>query len=79
VYASLLADMGKTDEAAAQVRSLLDGRRDRETWLALAQIYEKGKNWDEGAKALEEAQKLSTGKQDQNPRSTSCAGPSTRR
>ncbi len=65
VHASVLADAGKTDEAAAQVRSLLNGERDRETWLALAQIYEKGKRWEEGAKALEEAQKLSTGKQDQ--------------
>lgn len=64
VHASVLADMGKTDEAAAQVRSLLNGQRDRETWMALAQIYEKGKRWEEGAKALEEAQKLSVGKQD---------------
>lgn len=66
VHASVLADAGKTDEAAAQVRSLLNGQRDRETYLALAQVYEKGKRWEESAKALEEAQKLSTGKQDQS-------------
>ena len=65
-HASVLADAGRTDEAAAQVRSLLDGQRDRETWLALAQVYEKGKRWEESGKALEEAQKLSTGKQDQS-------------
>lgn len=65
VHASVLADAGRTDEAAAQVRSLLNGERDRETWLALAQIYEKGKRWEEGAQALEEAQKLSEGKEDQ--------------
>ncbi|HWQ57059.1 MAG TPA: tetratricopeptide repeat protein [Bryobacteraceae bacterium] len=64
VHASVLADAGKIDEAAAEVRSLLNGERDRETWMALAQIYEKGKRWTEGAKALEEAQKLSTGKED---------------
>lgn len=64
VHASVLADAGKIDEAAAEVRSMLNGERDRETWMALAQVYEKGKRWEEGAKALEEAQKLSTGKQD---------------
>ena len=58
VNASLLSDMGKTDEAAAQTRSLLDGKNDRDTYLALAQIYEKGKRWPEMAKALDEAEKL---------------------
>lgn len=58
--ASLLADVGKVDEAAAEVRSLLRGDKDRETLLALAQIYEKGKNYAEQAKVLEEAEKLST-------------------
>src|SRR5262249_3114927 len=42
VNASLLADMGKVDDAAAQVRGLLKGDRDRETYLSLAQIYDKG-------------------------------------
>ena len=57
--ASVLADMGKVDEAAAEVRSLIRGDNDRETLLALAQIYEKGKNHAEQAKALEAAEKLS--------------------
>jgi tetratricopeptide (TPR) repeat protein len=64
VRASLMADMGKTDEAASEVRSLLTGQRDRETWLALAQIYEKGKRYDEENKALDEAEKLSESTQD---------------
>jgi tetratricopeptide (TPR) repeat protein len=59
VRASVLAEMGKVNEAAAETRALLDGKNDRETYLALAQIYDKGKNYDEMAKALEAAGKLS--------------------
>src|SRR5262249_11477765 len=64
VNASLLADMGKVDEAAAQVKTLLKGDRDRDTWLALAQIYEKGKRFAETGKALDEAEQLSASKED---------------
>lgn len=64
MHASLLADMGETDKAAADIRSLLNGTKDRETWLALAQIYDKGRRFDDGLKALDEAEKLSSGKQD---------------
>ena len=64
VNATLLADMGKVDDAAAQVKTLLKGDRDRETYLALAQIYEKGKRFNEMAHALDEAEKLSTGDDD---------------
>ena len=64
VHASLLADMGKVDEAAAEIRELLSGERDRETYLTLAQIYEKGKNFTEMEKALEAAEKLAERKQD---------------
>jgi tetratricopeptide (TPR) repeat protein len=64
VNASVLADMGKVDDAAASVRSLLSGERDRETHLALAQIWEKGKRYEEMGKALDDAEKLSTSKDD---------------
>jgi len=59
VYANLLADTGKVDEAAAQVRGLLKGDGDREVYLTLAQIYEKGKRFRDMQKALEDAEKLS--------------------
>jgi tetratricopeptide (TPR) repeat protein len=59
VRASLLADLGRTDEAAAATRQLLNGRNDRETYLALAQIYERGKRFREQAEALDAAEKLS--------------------
>jgi tetratricopeptide (TPR) repeat protein len=65
VRASLLADIGKTDQAVAETRKLLDGKNDRDTYVALAQIYEKAKNYAEMGKALDEAAKLSTSKDDQ--------------
>jgi len=59
VRASVLADVGKTEQAAGEMKKLIDGKSDRETCLALAQIYDKGKNYQEMARALEAAEKLS--------------------
>lgn len=59
VRANLLADIGKVDVAAAEIRKLLDGKNDRETYLTLAQVYEKGKSYGEMAKAIDAAEKLS--------------------
>ena len=64
VHASLLADMGKTDQAVAETRKLLDGKNDRDTYINLAQIYDKAKNFPEMAKMLDSAEKLSTGNDD---------------
>jgi len=64
VHANILADLGKIDPAVAEVKKLLDGKSDRETYINLAQIYEKAKRFDEMDKALAEAQKLSTSKED---------------
>lgn len=64
VHASVLADSGKVDEAAAEIKSLLNGDKDRETYLQLAQIYEKGKRFPEMEKALDQAEKLSQTKPD---------------
>jgi len=58
--AALMAEMGKADAAAADVKKLLDGKDDREIHLALAEIYEKGKKFDETSKSLDAAEKLST-------------------
>lgn len=62
--ASLLAEMGKTDAAAADVKKLLDGKEDRAIQLALADLYVKGRKFDEAAKALDEAEKLSESQDD---------------
>jgi tetratricopeptide (TPR) repeat protein len=64
VRASLLAETGKTDEAAAELKSLLDGKNDRETYITLAQVYEKAKNYSEMSKAVDAAEKLSESKED---------------
>lgn len=59
VRASLLADLGRGPEAVAEARRLLEGNKDRETYLALAQVYEKAKDFPAMAQALEEAERLS--------------------
>ncbi|HVP47401.1 MAG TPA: tetratricopeptide repeat protein, partial [Bryobacteraceae bacterium] len=63
-HASLQADLGKVDEAVAELRALLNGEKDRETYLAIAQVYEKGKRFTEMGTALDAAEKLSETKQD---------------
>lgn len=62
--ASVLADTGKTEEAVAITRKLLNGRDDRDTYINLAQLYEKGKKYDDMAKALDQADKLSDSAED---------------
>jgi tetratricopeptide (TPR) repeat protein len=64
VRASLLAEVGKTDEAVAETKKLLDGKNDRETYITLAQIYEKAKRYDDMSAAIDQADKLSTDKED---------------
>ena len=41
VRASMLAEVGRADDAAAELKKLLDGKNDRETYISLAQVYEK--------------------------------------
>ena len=60
--ASLMADMGKIDQAAAETKKLLNGKEDCETYVSLAQVYEKGKNWTEMGKQLDAAEKICAGK-----------------
>jgi tetratricopeptide (TPR) repeat protein len=66
VRASLLAEMGKTDEAVAETKKLLDGKNDRETYITLAQIYEKAKRYDDMQKAIDAAEGLSTDQEDKD-------------
>jgi tetratricopeptide (TPR) repeat protein len=64
VRASILAEMGRTDDAAAELKKLLDGKNDRETYISLAQVYEKARNYSEMAKSIDAADKLSSDKDD---------------
>ncbi len=62
VRASVLAEVGKGDQAAAELRSLLDGKNDRDIYLSLAQVYERTKSYDQMAAVLDSAEKLSDSK-----------------
>lgn len=64
VRAQLLADEGKTDQAIAELKKLLDGKNDRETYLAMAEVYQKAKNYGEMGKVLDSAEKLAQTKED---------------
>jgi tetratricopeptide (TPR) repeat protein len=57
--AALDADMGRGDSATTETNKLLDGTDDRSIYMALAELYEKGKKFDDARKALDEAEKRS--------------------
>ena len=63
-HATVIAETGKVDEAAAELRTLLTGDRQREIYLALAQIYEKAKRFPDMGKALDDWEKLPGSKDD---------------
>jgi tetratricopeptide (TPR) repeat protein len=58
-HASVLADVGKVDQGISELRGLLKGDHDRETQLGIAELYEKAKRYEEVAKPLDAAEKLS--------------------
>jgi tetratricopeptide (TPR) repeat protein len=64
VRAEVLSDQGKTDQAVALLKPLLDGKDDLHVHLAIAETYEQGKNFPEMSKELEMADKLSPEKDD---------------
>jgi len=64
VRAQLLADQGKTDQAIAELKRLLDGKNDREVYLSMADVYQKDKNYDQMGNSLDAADKLSQTKED---------------
>lgn len=63
-HASVLADRGKIDDAAAEIRALLKNGADLDTELSLAQIYDKGKRFTDEAKVLDESEPLATSNED---------------
>jgi tetratricopeptide (TPR) repeat protein len=64
VRSQLLSDQGKNDQAIAELKKLLDGKNDREIYLAIADIDQKAKNFPDCEKNLGEAEKLSQTKED---------------
>jgi len=63
IRASVLADTGKAEKAAAELKTLLTGKDDRDTYMALAQVWDKAKNYAEMAKALDMAEKFSNSRE----------------
>lgn len=59
--ANVQTDLARFKEAEALLKSLGEGKEDRDNWIALAQLYEKAKSWDKMADALNQAEKLSKG------------------
>lgn len=57
-HATVLAESGKVEEGAAVMRGMLGGDKDRETRLALAQLYERAKKFTEMGRELDAAEKL---------------------
>src|SRR5215831_17684958 len=53
--ATLLADLGKTDQAVSEAKKLLGGKDDREGYLTLAAVYDKAKKFEDMGKALDQA------------------------
>jgi tetratricopeptide (TPR) repeat protein len=59
VKAIILSETGKAPEGADLLTKLLDGKEDREIHIAIAGVWEKGRNYTEMAKSLDAASKLS--------------------
>lgn len=60
-HARLAADLGRSDQAAAEIKKLLDGTNDFEIDLAVAEVYDKGRKFDDVGKTLDAAEKLAKG------------------
>lgn len=61
VRASLLAGLGKSDEAIRDMKAFMKGHEDHQNYVTLSQIYEKAKKYPEMAEALRKAEELADG------------------
>ncbi len=64
VRSELLSDEGKYDAAVAELKTLLNGKDDREVYIAMADVYVKSHNFPEMAKVIDQAEKMSQSKDD---------------
>lgn len=61
VLAAQRADMGEPDKGISEVKAMLKGGpEDRDTYVALAQMYSRLKRWKEAEDAITKAQQLAT-------------------
>lgn len=63
-HAEVLGDLNRTDEAVAEIRSVMKGEKDRNLLLMLSQIYEKAKRFKDEAQTLDEAEAASKTKEE---------------
>src|SRR5579863_4471322 len=63
-HALLLADLGLTDQAVNELRALSNWQKDRDALIALAQIQDKAKRFEDERKSLDSADALSKNPQD---------------
>ena len=59
-HALLLADLGETEKAISEVKALPNSAKDRDDLIAVAQIQDKAKRFEDERKTLETADALST-------------------
>ncbi|HEX7362615.1 MAG TPA: tetratricopeptide repeat protein [Bryobacteraceae bacterium] len=59
VRAQLFSDQGKTDQAIAEMKKLLNGKDDRQIYLAMADVYRQAKDYKNMGAVLDSAEKLS--------------------
>jgi tetratricopeptide (TPR) repeat protein len=63
-HASILADLGQTEPALNELKALPNAPKDRETLVAIAQIQDKAKRFEDERKSLDSADALSANAQD---------------
>jgi len=63
-HALLLADLGQTDAALGDVKTVSNSGKDRDALLVTAQVQDKAKRFDEERKTLDSADALSRSPQD---------------
>ncbi len=66
IRATVLADLGRSDEAIAAIREVTGDEKEREDYLTEAQIYEKTKRFDLMDEALAAALELSNSNEDKS-------------
>ncbi len=64
IHASALADVGRTNEAIAEMKKLLGKNKDAEIYVNLAQLYDKAKQYDNEKEALDKAEAAAKNRDD---------------
>ena len=66
VRAELFSDQNKPDLAIAELKTMLNGKDDRQVYEQMADVYQKAHDYTHMAQVLDSAYKLATDKEDKN-------------